>query len=85
MKLYNKIRKNIKYGLFFILTFVVISCTDDIDSKAFGEPVLEDFYETPEQAEQALIAAYSSMSELYGSNFLGNNGFGYNFWRNRNR
>jgi len=50
------------------------SCTDDLDSQAFGEPVAEDFYKNPIQAEQALIAAYSSMSELAGSNFWGTMG-----------
>ena len=73
MKLYNNIKKNIKYCLLFLIV-TMVSCTDDLDSKAFGEPVLENFYTNPVQAEQALIAAYSSMNELLGSNFWGTMG-----------
>jgi len=72
MTLYNKI-KNIKY-CFYILIVTFISCDDDLDPRIFGEPTTESFYKNPEQAEQALIAAYSSMGELYGSNFWGTMG-----------
>ncbi|WP_343328417.1 RagB/SusD family nutrient uptake outer membrane protein [Polaribacter staleyi] len=73
MKLYNNIKIYIKYSLLLLLV-VMVSCTDNLDSKAYGEPVLEDFYTNPVQAEQALIAAYSSMSELSGSDFWGTMG-----------
>jgi len=74
MKLYNNIKKHIKYSL-PVLIVAMVSCTNDLlDSKAYGEPVLEKFYTNPVQAEQALIAAYSSMSELAGSNFWGTMG-----------
>ncbi|MDO7173168.1 RagB/SusD family nutrient uptake outer membrane protein [Mariniflexile sp. AS56] len=75
MKLFNNINRYIKYGFsILIVAMLFVSCTDDLDSKAYGEPVLEDFYKNPAQAEQALIAAYSSMSEIAGSDFWGTMG-----------
>lgn len=68
MKLYNKIKRYIKYSLFVVIV-TMISCTDNLESEAYGEPVLEDFYTNPAQAEQALVAAYSSMRALYGREF----------------
>ncbi len=70
MKYSNKV---IKYS-FGLLTILFISCTDNLDPKSYGEPIVEDFYKTPEQAEQALVSAYSSMNELYGSEFWGTMG-----------
>ena len=73
MKIYNNIQRYIKYGLPAIM-IAIVSCTDELDSEAYGEPVLENFYTNPVQAEQALVAAYSSMSERAGSNFWGTMG-----------
>lgn len=73
MKTNNNIMRYMKYCLgILIMTFA--SCADNLDSEVYGEPVVETFYNTPGQAEQALIGAYSSMSELYGSNFWGTMG-----------
>ncbi|MCL7762977.1 RagB/SusD family nutrient uptake outer membrane protein [Polaribacter sp. Z014] len=68
MKLYNNIKTYIKYSLLFLVV-AMVSCSENLDSKSFGEPVLEDFYTNPVQAEQALVATYSSLRELYGTNF----------------
>ncbi|MGY5352244.1 RagB/SusD family nutrient uptake outer membrane protein [Wenyingzhuangia sp. IMCC45533] len=68
MNYYKAIKNSLKYGL-LISTVVLVSCTDDLESESFGDPVLENFYETLEQGEQALIGAYSPLSEIYGDNF----------------
>lgn len=73
MKLLDNIKRHIKYGLPAVI-LAITSCTDELDSEAYGEPVLENFYTNPVQAEQALVAAYSSMSEIAGSNFWGTMG-----------
>ncbi|GAA3600545.1 RagB/SusD family nutrient uptake outer membrane protein [Flavivirga amylovorans] len=74
MKKYIKNIEKVKYFFCAILLTLTFSCDDDLDPKNFGQPVVEDFYKTPEQAEQALVSAYSSMRELYGSNFWGTMG-----------
>ncbi|WP_422080901.1 RagB/SusD family nutrient uptake outer membrane protein [Ulvibacterium sp.] len=70
----NKNIESVKYFLCAMLVTFTLSCDDDLDPQNFGEPVLEDFYNTPEQAEQALVSVYSSMRVLYGSNFWGTMG-----------
>lgn len=75
MKTYINIIRTLKYFFWIsILTSAFFSCEDDLETQSFGQPVVEDFYKTPEQAEQALTAAYSPMNELAGSNFWGTMG-----------
>ncbi|TPN84403.1 RagB/SusD family nutrient uptake outer membrane protein [Aquimarina algicola] len=70
----NKNIKRVKYYLCVILVVFASSCDDELEPQNFGEPVSEDFYTTPQQAEQALISVYSSLRVLYGSNFWGTMG-----------
>ncbi|MDO6738632.1 RagB/SusD family nutrient uptake outer membrane protein [Wenyingzhuangia sp. 2_MG-2023] len=71
MKLYNRFKKNIKY-FSLVLGVSLVSCSDDyLDVGAYGTPVLSNFYQTETDAEQGLIAAYSPLREMYGTeNFL---------------
>lgn len=72
MKIYNKIRKNIKLFT-VVLTVGLTSCSDDyLDVGTYGEPLVDNFYKTPEDAEQGMISVYSAMNEMYGKkNFWG--------------
>ncbi|NJB82152.1 RagB/SusD family nutrient uptake outer membrane protein [Wenyingzhuangia aestuarii] len=74
MKLYSKLIKTIKYSSIVLLAGLT-SCNDDyLEVGAYGTPLLENFYETPTDAEQGLNAAYSPMREMYGvENFLASN------------
>ncbi|NIJ43909.1 hypothetical protein FHR24_000348 [Wenyingzhuangia heitensis] len=54
--------------LVIVLLLTVTSCSDDyLDVDAYGKPVTENFYKTPEDMDQALGAAYYPMSEQYTS------------------
>ncbi|WP_366182433.1 RagB/SusD family nutrient uptake outer membrane protein [Flavobacterium ovatum] len=72
MKLNNSIKKYLNYCT-LILVAGVVSCADNyLEVDSYGAPVLENFYKTPLDAEQALNAAYSPMREMYGvENFWG--------------
>ncbi|MCW2119050.1 RagB/SusD family nutrient uptake outer membrane protein [Flavobacterium sp. 7A] len=66
MKLYNKFTKKVKYCS-LILFVSMISCSKDyLEVGVYGTPVTENFYKTPVDAEQALIAAYAPMNTMYG-------------------
>ncbi|WP_139062132.1 RagB/SusD family nutrient uptake outer membrane protein [Ochrovirga pacifica] len=65
--------KQIKFIAYIVFMGVVsTSCTDEyLEISAYGTPVESSFYKTPEDAEQALNAAYSPTREMYGKE---------NFW-----
>ncbi|QVY64481.1 RagB/SusD family nutrient uptake outer membrane protein [Polaribacter sp. Q13] len=66
----NKIIKYIKNSC-LLLALILVSCSDYLDTNIYGEPLLESFYKTPEDAERAVIAAYTPMREMYGrENFI---------------
>ena len=66
MELYKKINKISKYSL-IVLAAVVLSCKKDyLEGKAYGVPVVENFFKTPTDAQQGLISAYSGLNQLYG-------------------
>ncbi|MDO6739111.1 RagB/SusD family nutrient uptake outer membrane protein [Wenyingzhuangia sp. 2_MG-2023] len=73
MKLNNKIRKNIKYIYIVVILGFYACSTDYLDGKAYGVSTTENFYKTPEDAQQAITSAYAPLHEMY----LGNN---TNFW-----
>lgn len=55
---------------FFVIVLLMTftSCNDDyLNVDAYGMPVIENFYKTPEDIEQALSAAYYPMNEQYTS------------------
>ncbi|AWG23309.1 RagB/SusD family nutrient uptake outer membrane protein [Flavobacterium faecale] len=71
MYTYNIIKKSITFSA-LALAGLTVSCSKDyLEIESFGTPVVENFYKTPADAEQALNAAYSPMREIYGKE---------NFW-----
>ncbi|WPR73146.1 RagB/SusD family nutrient uptake outer membrane protein [Flavobacterium sp. NG2] len=63
----NKFIKAIRY-FSVVLVIGLASCSKDyLEIDAFGSPVVENFYKTPADMEQALTAAYNPMREQYTS------------------
>ncbi|MCW2121246.1 RagB/SusD family nutrient uptake outer membrane protein, partial [Flavobacterium sp. 7A] len=71
MKLYNIFIKNSRYCWIVAAALLATSCSNELEGKVYGTPVLENFYQNPADAEQGLNAAYNPMREMYGKE---------NFW-----
>ncbi|AWG21672.1 RagB/SusD family nutrient uptake outer membrane protein [Flavobacterium faecale] len=70
MNLYTIIIKNSRYCCIAAVALLA-SCSNELEGKVYGTPVLENFYQNPADAEQGLNAAYNPMREMYGKE---------NFW-----
>lgn len=71
MYTYNIIKKSITYSSLVLVASLTACSKDYLDIESFGTPEVENFYQNPADAEQALNAAYSPMREIYGKE---------NFW-----
>ncbi|WP_111707418.1 RagB/SusD family nutrient uptake outer membrane protein [Lutibacter citreus] len=64
MKSHKIFKINSKYCI-LILLVSFLSCEDYLEVETYGFPVVEGFYKTAEDGEQALTAAYAPMREAY--------------------
>ncbi|MCG9793725.1 RagB/SusD family nutrient uptake outer membrane protein [Flavobacterium algicola] len=70
MKLNNIVIKNARYCL-IAAAALLASCSNELEGKVYGTPILENFYKNSDDAEQGINAAYNPMREMYGKE---------NFW-----
>ncbi|WP_282090225.1 RagB/SusD family nutrient uptake outer membrane protein [Aquimarina algiphila] len=64
-------KKNIKSILFFVVLGLMISCSDDFVDVDSEDPNSEDFFNTEEEYQDALIAAYDLLQSTYLNVMLG--------------
>ncbi|WP_271784450.1 RagB/SusD family nutrient uptake outer membrane protein [Aquimarina algiphila] len=64
-------KKNIKSILFFVALGLMISCSDDFVDVDSEDPNSEDFFNTEEEYQDALIAAYDLLQSTYLNVMLG--------------
>ncbi len=71
MKKIKKIKYNIKPVLFFAVLTAMVSCSDDFVDIDSQDPNSEDFFNTEEEYQDALIAAYDLLQSTYINVMLG--------------
>ncbi|MDH7446764.1 RagB/SusD family nutrient uptake outer membrane protein [Aquimarina sp. 2201CG14-23] len=64
-------KKNIKSAVFFVLLIVIASCSDDFVDVASEDENSEDFFNSEEDYQSALIAAYDMLQSTYLNVMLG--------------
>ena len=61
--------KHIIFSLLIAGCFLFASCDDKLDIEQHGVSTVDSFYETDDEAEQAVIACYSAWREIFWNSF----------------